>query len=229
MCEPEDLTSCPLEKLVPYTLPHHPPEVRDLAVRRLNEFFLRTARRVLRRRGRVSADDAEDLVQYAWTRLDPRRPPPSLGGWCFTVMRNSRIDESRREKVSARYKEDLRRQLAEESRHLPAGLSSGTEALLSAVLESLRRIRPSRRRIVLLCLLGAWRLVPEGDWEQWLEETGIEPPFPPSGFDLQTLSGRITTLQEGLGVSRQVIHQDRRRALECLHNLDWDGRLRDGQ
>lgn len=88
-------------------------------------------------------------------------------------------------------------------------------------LHSVREWRPLRDRIVILSWTGLWVKVPESTWKEWVEDLGLDWPFPPESFlALEDLNERAHALASMFGLSRNhlsVIWRRRKCWLEKLH------------
>ena len=65
--------------------------------------------------------------------------------------------------------------------------------------------------VVLFCLTGLWDRLPAGLWTHWLEQLGIEEPFPPEEYLRAAGTRKRAVLAASLNVSRDVIYQRWRR------------------
>ncbi len=74
-------------------------------------------------------------------------------------------------------------------------------------------------RVVVFALTGLWRAVPAEDWESWLRETDINPPFPPPELMTKEFSTNVKILAGLLGTSEAAIRQHYYRALRKLKRL----------
>jgi hypothetical protein len=79
--------------------------------------------------------------------------------------------------------------------------------------EELERIREwdPLDGVVLFCLTGLWDRLPAGLWTSWLEQLGIEEPFPPEEYLRAAGTRKRAVLAASLNVSRDVIYQRWRR------------------
>src|SRR5262249_33567946 len=168
------------------------PEVRERATADLISHVQRVARLVAASiRGQARRDLVDDSVSHV---LGPERIGKyqrSLGpflAWCRSVLKNHLVDQLPRRDAHRRREGHAAAGRARDASEAEAFWRRLEDALDLASpfspedLATLERWKVADR-IVLLCLGGLWHKVPSPRWCAWLEEYGLESPFPPADFE----------------------------------------------
>lgn len=161
-------------------------------------------------------EDAPSEIFLRLGKYDTRYP---FAPWCYRVLSNLAISQYRKQRRERFLAECSREIEARPGREEDPGLllmrREACPPLGPGDLERINRW-PARTRILALALSGLWARVPEGQWRQWLTEGGVEPPFPPEGFEeIRTTRAKLGLLSEVLNFSpltaAQQWHRSRRR------------------
>lgn len=185
----------------------------------------------MRSMGRSDPATEQDLAAFVEEQLWFRGYDPTRGrytAWCNQVLRNRLIDLSRTKR------EEPQPDTLEPADRSESGRLESRDAVIDwrapfseNDLERIRRWRNNRRRIILLCRSLLWMKVPPSEWETWLVEAGILPPFPPDDFCDWDLEQRIACLAEALHTSSNNVNQNFLRGRDDLMSLAFVRGLRD--
>lgn len=189
----------------------------------------RLARALLRQFTQAEAGWEDDLVSHVQDQLLEQTFDPTRGrfcGWVRSVVRNRLLDliRGRRRTVA----------LADAEPSVPDSSVSIDQAIDCAApfnsrdLASIRGWNlPTSRKIAILCLTLIWEKIPSDEWNSWVDECDLEPPFPPEGFSESSLTLRITSLASTFGVRRDLIITWCSRYRHYVRNLEFSRSLRD--
>jgi hypothetical protein len=207
---------------------------RTEALRELGPFLRDMARRVLRSLGRNDTQLQEELELFVSERLWERRCRPGwrcFAAWCWTVMLRRLYDLLQLHGPTAAPPESVPDPLADgavEARDLDRALQ---EPFGPADLRRIRAWRNPRRRVVLLVRGSLWRKVPPAEWDTYLAQAGLTPPFPDEDFERLRPAGRIHQLAATFGLGEDAIRRMLSRegigelsSLEFVRRMlaDWD-------
>jgi hypothetical protein len=206
----------------------------DAVMRELQPLASQTARRVHAAYASLRKQRAADFLAVAptliWKKIErfeewylrelsvedrARAAKEYFAAWCYVELRYRYFDAAREQSdeqrvlslapdrpiADPRYKRDEQ----DEEFELPP--------------EELRRVRQwdPLDGVVLFCLTGLWDRLPPGLWTRWLEQLGIEEPFPPEEYLRAPSTRKRAVLAASLNVSRDVIYQRWRRLKARFH------------
>ena len=204
-------------------------EQREDASLRLRPFIERQVRRLcVRFSGQTRLDLLDDAVAIIWEALTHFEAGRPFEPWCRAVLKNSTIDRLRRSSHDPLFV------LGQEAEAIPdhqCRLALETalernEPLPAADVENMDGW-PPRDRVVLGCLSGVWRKVPNALWARWLDEFrdeyGFPAPggFPPDAFETKDIHDRSSLLAELLGQKLNTLRVWIHRGRQRLCQLAW--------
>ncbi|MBC7820051.1 MAG: hypothetical protein IAG10_24475 [Planctomycetaceae bacterium] len=165
-------------------------------------------------------ESADGLI---WERL--AESPVSTAGnsrvsWCVTVLRNSVIDQWRRDRRQQSNDHALEAMIAQD---VASDEIESTSACISPLssedLQGISKLR-LRPRIVVLAFFGRWLDIAAEDWRAWLQESAIREPFPPENFhDCGDLELRYEIIARALGIDLDSVKRMLRRLKPSLLRL----------
>jgi DNA-directed RNA polymerase specialized sigma24 family protein len=201
-----------------------PQASRNAAILELRPFLLQTARRVLARRALWDSALADDLVSLVELRIQESKFEEGKGsfeGWCFTVMRNDLQDRLKKAAHQRPTVPEVADEASERDRALLEQAHDSRALLSVADLERIRGWPNPLRRVLVLCRGLVWRKVPEQQWQAWLGDCGLSPPFPPDDFDELPAGERYEILAASLGLQMNTLHAHWKRGRPDLLGLDF--------
>lgn len=101
--------------------------------------------------------------------------------WARTVLTNQYYDHGRRQK---RFLENRREVVTEQVTHPAELVYGGGDERFSVTAAEVDAMETwdATDRVVLVCILRCWHVVPNDVWGRWLREVGLNEPFPPADF-----------------------------------------------
>ena len=197
---------------------------QNRAIAELEPFIVQAARRIHHgQHGTLRKQRAMDFIATAptlvWGKIE------KFEQWYFGELTAEARGDGTKEWFSAwcrvelryRYLDQGRAQAEEQRQHLLAERAAGerfseesdADEIFSLEPEDVERIRSwdALDGVILFTLTENWDKVPGGIWRQWLDQLGIEEPFPSDEFLRVPKLKRRAVLAASLGVSRDVIYQ----------------------
>lgn len=214
--------------------PSQSPQRREAAWRRLQPVIEQIAQRVAAHAPQqLKIDFCEETVGYVWERIgqfDAKRGS-RFEAWCYQVLCNRLRDLKRRKRVAGQTeaighdpdKSDETQGPPDRTdrQQLLQRAIERTEPFSKADMDRIRRW-PVRTRLFLLTVSGLWFKVSAQEWRAWMDEDGLEPPFPPERMlELDNPPDRTALLAEYLGEIRNTLSQQWCRQKKRLLELDY--------
>ena len=206
----------------------------EFAMADLTAFIRETARRVHGRYYSLHRQAAADFISQSpalvWSRIEhfdswyhtelpaaarKEAAKDYFAAWCYRELHFRYLDFCRAQKAQPKVQAlEFANELADpRGGSASATLDAAPEpasiydfALSPGEAEQLREWDPLDG-VILFCLAGHWSQVPADVWDAWIDELGLEAPFPSAEFVEAARPKRRTLLADELGVSRDVIYQ----------------------
>jgi len=198
----------------------------ERAMSELEPFITQTARRIHHgQHGTLRKQRALDFIAMApalvWAKIEKfeqwyeRELPPQVradeakewfSAWCRVELRYRYLDQGR-----AQADEQRLHSLAEQGAVADPRAADPTEPATGFELapDDVDRIKAwdPLDGVILFSLTHQWDKVPPEVWQHWLDQLGLEQPFPPGEFIQAPKLKKRAVLASALGVSRDVIYQ----------------------
>lgn len=236
----EESRSSQCDRLVQKVLSSSGQERDDALTRLLNLCVIPLAKRIAWRRcfSKQRAEDFLDQVPgYMFEKLsyfDPQQGYSFLA-WCSRVLKNLAIDmgkkeERRREILSSDWDEAFS---GDPKRNADAEFVLEIVSPDPSIVDQVSRLEklpaqkvailetmPPLQRVIVVAMAGLVPRVNSEVWNRWLDEAGVEHPFPPPKiYDFDEPIDRVDCIAEALGMKRDAVRQHWYRGVKVLRKL----------
>jgi hypothetical protein len=124
--------------------------------------------------------------------------------WARTVLTNQYYDNGRKQKRFTENRREVASESVEYPKELVFGGGDGRFCVTAAEVQAMESWDPIDR-LVLVCILRCWHVVPAQTWTRWLSEAKLAAPFPPQNFIAAPKGLEREQLGRALNMSRNAI------------------------